>query len=166
MNGETGVESKLGIGSSFWFTFEAQTKETKNELNKINSNKENENNGSLRILLAEDKVVNQKVITLMLNGLGHTVTHAIHGEKALELFEKDKFDLILMDIQMPVMDGITATKKLREMHESLPPVVGLSANAFEGDKEKYMQLGLDDYITKPIKSEDFKELINRIILRK
>jgi len=67
----------------------------------------------------------------------------------------------LMDIQMPVMDGIKATQIIREKFGSKPLIVGLSANAFEGDKEKYLARGMDDYLTKPVKGEDFKTLVSK-----
>ncbi len=116
----------------------------------------------LHILFAEDKIIQQKVIYLMLTSLGHTVTIARNGNLALELFRPGKFDLILMDIQMPVMDGVAATQKLKKKYKNLPPIVGLSANASEGDREKYMAMGLDEYLTKPVKKNDFKRLICKI----
>ncbi|MFW5758186.1 MAG: response regulator [Bacteroidota bacterium] len=118
---------------------------------------------SLRILLVEDKVVNQKVISLMLQSMQHKVTLAVNGEDALQKYKPGSFDLILMDIQMPVMDGITATEKLKEKYKKgLPPIVGLSANAFEGDREKYMKKGMDEYLTKPVKEYDFARIINTL----
>jgi len=162
MNGETGVKSEVGTGSSFWFTFEASKAKPRKTGMEMSLQNNEKTDISLRILLAEDKAVNQKVISLILKGLGHKVTIACNGKTAVEIYGQEEFDLILMDIQMPVMDGITATHKLKELYKNLPPVVGLSANAFEGDKEKYMLLGMDDYITKPIKSKDFQELIKKL----
>jgi signal transduction histidine kinase/CheY-like chemotaxis protein len=161
--GEIGVESKYGEGSTFWFTFLAQIADDpkKNEL-PINSmpGKAQKN---LMILMAEDKIVNQKVMKLLLTSFGHQVEIVDNGDEAVKRFEPGKFDLILMDIQMPVMDGITATRFLRAKYDTLPPIVGLSANAFEGDREKYISLGLDEYLTKPLKKDDFLEVLNRII---
>ncbi|MFW5663919.1 MAG: response regulator [bacterium] len=117
---------------------------------------------NLGLLLIEDKIVNQKVMTLLLSSMGHTIELAENGAVALEKFQPDTFDLILMDIQMPVMDGITATSNLRKKYPQLPPVIGLSANAFEGDREKYMNMGLDEYLTKPMKKEDFTDMLTRI----
>lgn len=101
-------------------------------------------------------------MTLLLSSMGHTIELAENGAVALEKFQPDTFDLILMDIQMPVMDGITATSNLRKKYPQLPPVIGLSANAFEGDREKYMNMGLDEYLTKPMKKEDFTDMLTRI----
>ena len=157
LGGEIGVESDSSSGSTFWFTFMAQIAEYQQEPEPRKD--KYTNHKSLHILLTEDKVVNQKVISLMLKALGHTVTIANNGSQAIELYESDKFDLILMDIQMPVMNGITATQILKERYASLCPVIGLSANAFEGDREKYMNLCMDEYLAKPVKSSDFQKML-------
>ena len=161
MGGSIGVESEVGNGSKFWFTFLAQTASKPDESFALDAVVDMESEPK-RILLVEDKKVNQKVITLMLQSLGHYVSVAGDGQQALDVFQDGIYDLILMDIQMPVMDGITATKTLKSRFSNLPPIVGLSANAFEGDKEKYMSMGMDDYLTKPVKEEDFKDLIQRL----
>ncbi|MFW6351484.1 MAG: response regulator, partial [Bacteroidota bacterium] len=79
----------------------------------------------------------------------------------LEVFEPGLFDIIFMDIQMPVMDGITATQKIKEKYKNAIPIIGLSANAFEGDKEKYMEMGMDEYLMKPVKKEDFFRILDQ-----
>lgn len=94
--------------------------------------------------------------------MGHKITIASNGKDSLEKYKPNTFDLILMDVQMPVMDGITATNTLKETYSKLPPIVGLSANAFEGDREKYMKRGLDEYITKPIAKHQFYEVLERL----
>jgi len=160
MGGQIGVESEYQKGSLFWFTFIATATDSDISTNIIKPVHKSHSDKNLRILLVEDKFVNQKVISLMLKSLGHEVTLATNGKIALELFVPDTFDLILMDIQMPVMDGITATKQLRRNYSNLPPIVGLSANAFEGDREKYLAQGMDEYLTKPVQKEDLDLLIN------
>lgn len=164
MGGETGVESTYGQGSTFWFTFFAQKSDDTCLSFLEEPSPQRQDWKSLHILLVEDKQVNQKVIGLMLQSLGHFHKIANNGQEALDKYESGVFDLILMDVQMPVMDGVSATRELKSRHEALPPIVGLSANAFEGDREKYMQLGMDDYITKPVKSDDFIRLIQRLEL--
>ena len=161
--GEIGVKSEYKKGSTFWFTFLAGITEdipdkTKMAPEVIPAKK-------LNILFAEDKLINQKVVSLLLSSLGHQVKIARNGKEVLDIFKPGKYDLILMDIQMPVMDGITATKELKQKYSMLPPVVGLSANAFEGDREKYMDNGMDDYLTKPLRREDFIEMTQRIFGR-
>jgi PAS domain S-box-containing protein len=161
LKGDIGVESSPGKGSRFWFTFEAthSTEDNNNQTPQVIS--KSSSGKTLRILLAEDKIVNQKVIGLMLSAQGHKVTYANNGKQALEIFTPEDFDIVLMDIQMPVMDGITATEHIRNKYNSRPLIVGLSANAFEGDKEKYMGRGMNDYLTKPVKGNDFKILVNK-----
>jgi PAS domain S-box-containing protein len=164
--GEIGVESQHLKGSTFWFTFKASLSGHQTRNSHENTIVTLSGNKKLNILFAEDKIVNQKVVSLLLTSMGHKVTIAENGKHAIELFSPGKFDLILMDIQMPVIDGITATRELKSMYENLPPVVGLSANAFEGDREKYIGIGMDDYLTKPVKSNDFTELLHRIFPQK
>jgi PAS domain S-box-containing protein len=149
--------TKSGKGSSFWFTFIANS-----VLHIDQSPAESEDPAyrkNLRILFGEDKMINQKVILLMLNAMGHEVTIAKNGKEVVDLFEKDKFDLVLMDIQMPEMDGVTAVSILRSKYSKLPPIIGLSANAFEGDKEKYLSKGMDAYLTKPLRKQEMEDIL-------
>jgi PAS domain S-box-containing protein len=153
--GEVGLESKPKIGSTFWFTIMVDFSAdhipmlTEPQLFPFQIN------SKLKILLAEDQKVNQKVFKILFLSMGFEIQIAENGQEALQMYEPDKFDLILMDIQMPQMDGITATRILRQRYTDLPPIIGLSANAFEGDREKYMKLGFDEYLTKPLKKNDF-----------
>ncbi len=161
--GKVGVNSKPDAGSTFWFTFlarEAQPSEV--EKADMKTTYADKPMRKLSILLVEDRVVNQKVISLMLKAMGHEIIVASNGKECLEKYKPGNFDLILMDIQMPVMDGITATNTLKETYSKLPPIVGLSANAFEGDREKYMKRGLDEYITKPIEKQHFYNVLERL----
>ena len=160
--GQIGVESEPDKGSRFWFTFKAGFS-SQTVLSETVESKPQPHELPLKILLVEDKAINRKVMDLMLNDLGHSTTHAENGALALEIYKPGEFDLILMDIQMPVMDGVTATQLLRQTYTQLPPIVGLSANAFEGDREKYMSLGLDEYLTKPLEINAFQKVVDKLI---
>ncbi|NLF41616.1 MAG: PAS domain S-box protein, partial [Bacteroidales bacterium] len=162
--GDIGLESELGHGSTFWFTFIAECKEQDFMPEEPVITEDQVFTKKLTILLAEDKKVNQKVISLLLTSLGHQVNVADNGQEVLNLYKPGVYDLILMDIQMPVMDGIRATQNLRRLYPILPPIVGLSANAFEGDREKYMAMGMDEYLTKPIKTQELNSLLKKLFL--
>jgi len=105
------------------------------------------------ILVVEDLELNQLVTKLMLENYGCTVDIASNGQEALDIFTPEKYDCIFMDIEMPVMDGITATQRIREKYGNAVPVIGLSADALSSDPEYYLKAGLDDYVTKPVKKE-------------
>lgn len=149
MKGSFGVESELGNGSKFHFTIKYQpTDEIPAESRKKLITPKSSN--SLNVLVVEDKPINQKVIQLMLNKIGHTVYIANNGIQALEIYPTQPFDIILMDVQMPEMDGIETTQKLKEKYTDLPPIIGLSANSMEGDAQKHIDIGFDDYLSKPV----------------
>jgi PAS domain S-box-containing protein len=157
--GRIGVLSKPREGTTFWFTFKAKihARESCNGYDAFGQLKQPEY--KLKILFVEDKPITQKVVKLQLNDMGHQVAIASNGKEAIEKFTPELFDIVLMDIQMPVMDGITATKELKSKYPNMCPVVGLSANVFEGDREKYMGMGFDEYITKPMQKEQFVKVI-------
>jgi signal transduction histidine kinase/DNA-binding response OmpR family regulator len=119
----------------------------------------------LRILLAEDNLVNQKVAARLLQKQGHTVTIANHGREALADWEQQEFDLILMDVQMPEMDGLetTAAIRLRERTSGAHvPIIALTAHAMSGDRETCLAAGMDGFVTKPIRKDDLFREIRRI----
>lgn len=163
--GEIGIKSQSQKGSSVWFTITARQIMESDHTPEIPSKKPPGPQRHLNILLVEDKMVIQKVASLLLTQMGHNVTLAANGKEALEVFSENTYDIILMDIQMPVMDGITATQKFRKKFKNLPPIVGHSANVFEGDREKYMALGMDEYLTKPLNSKNFSQLIEKVFNR-
>jgi signal transduction histidine kinase/DNA-binding response OmpR family regulator len=109
----------------------------------------------LRILLAEDNVVNQKVAIKILDKMGYRADIASNGREAVEAVERQKYDVILMDVQMPEMDGVEATTKIREkFSDNRPWIIALTANALHGDRERYLGVGMDDYVSKPIRVDD------------
>ncbi|MGM8887727.1 ATP-binding response regulator, partial [Psychrobacter sp. 1U2] len=115
------------------------------------------------ILLVEDDNVNAMIAKKALCNNGHKVTHVTDGQKAIDQFSAHprRFDVILMDHHMPIMDGIQATIKLHEIYdpETLPPIIALTANAMDGEREKYLKVGMQDYCTKPFKKEQLNALV-------
>ena len=114
-----------------------------------------------KILLAEDNPVNQKLALRLLERCGYTAVAVENGEQVLQKLEEDFFDLILMDCQMPVMDGYATTKAIRENEKKKKriPIIAMTANAMKGDKERCLEVGMDDYISKPIKIESLIEIM-------
>jgi two-component system, sensor histidine kinase and response regulator len=122
----------------------------------------------LRVLLAEDNAVNQMVVVRLLEKRGHTVVVARDGQEALAALERERFDLALMDVQMPVMDGFEATAAIRRREERTGgrlPVIALTANAMKGDRERCLAGGFDDYVSKPIDARQLCEAMGRLVTR-
>ncbi|MEP7377230.1 MAG: response regulator [Chitinophagaceae bacterium] len=113
----------------------------------------------LRILLAEDNTVNQKIAIKILTKLGYQPSLAQNGKEALEMVSNDQYDMILMDVQMPEMDGLEATRMIRTCLEIQPVIIAMTANVMQGDRDACMQAGMDDYISKPI---ELKELLSQL----
>ncbi len=125
--------------------------------------------GKLRILVAEDNPVNQKVVLRMLEKMGHAATIAANGREALSLLTSDSFDLAFMDVQMPEMDGLTATRSIRECEKQTGlhlPIIAMTANAMKGDEELCLEAGMDGYIAKPVSGNRIEEAIARLHISK
>jgi two-component system, sensor histidine kinase and response regulator len=121
---------------------------------------------SLHILLAEDNAVNQKLAMRVLEKRGHAVSLAETGKVALETFEKQDFDLILMDLQMPEMDGLEATVAIRKREQLSGkhiPIIAMTANAMPGDKERCLAAGMDGYVSKPLQVKELLAMIEECV---
>ncbi len=117
-----------------------------------------------RILLAEDNLVNQRVAVALLKSMGHTVVVAGDGSQALDRLDHESFDLVLMDVQMPEMDGLTATRAIRVREQATGrhiPILAMTAHAMKGDRERCLDAGMDDYVTKPVSRKGLAEAVAR-----
>ncbi len=186
MNGRIGAESQVGLGSTFWFTaqFDLPAKQADDQM--LAKDREcsaesvgfgrgaealhSSENGSVsflpedaRILLVEDNAVNQKVAVAMIKKLGGQIDVAVDGREAIAALEKGSYDLVLMDCQMPEMDGFEATRVIRQKGETGAriPIIAMSASAMQADREKCLLAGMDDFIAKPVLPEELARVLSR-----
>jgi signal transduction histidine kinase/CheY-like chemotaxis protein/ligand-binding sensor domain-containing protein len=164
MGGEVGFESSAGEGSTFWFTVKLRLgTEASPALPGAREEGPPREQNSGTILVVEDNRINQRVLSQQLINLGYAIEVAQNGEEAVEKVKSRRYDLIFMDVQMPVMDGFQATQEIRSLGEdsSSIPIVAVTANAFQSEREKCFSSGMDDYLTKPVDRDRLKEALRR-----
>lgn len=172
MNGNLSVESAPGHGTTVHVVLPFKTSES-SEPPAVQEKKTSEQAPSLNILLVEDDPTNQFAMRRILEFTGHKVTVAEHGRQAVDMFQARDFDCILMDIQMPVMDGVEATREIRRLEaessklkgadkHSAIPIIALTAHTMSGDRNRFLDEGMDYYLAKPVAVEDFLQIFKNI----
>jgi CheY-like chemotaxis protein len=175
MGGRIWVESQPGHGSVFHFTARLETPVTADLALSVTDDRgqgadavevEEFSLRPLRILMAEDNRINQRVGQMRLEKQGHTVVMAANGREALEALEASRFDLVLMDVQMPEMDGLEATTLLRRREEGSGrriPIIALTASAMKGDRERCLEAGMDGYVSKPLQPDELLQVMREVL---
>ncbi|MBF0352645.1 MAG: PAS domain S-box protein [SAR324 cluster bacterium] len=170
MGGEICVESVPGEGSTFYFTvcLTALTQATSDKFKPETKTAPDKHLGKkfpLRIMLAEDNPVNMRLTLTMLKKLGYKADAVTNGLEVLELLKQRTYDLILMDVQMPEMDGMEATRRIHALYspEERPWIIAITASALPGDREIFMEAGMNDYISKPLNLNKFVRVLNHFL---
>lgn len=164
MGGAIEVDSKLGKGSAFRFTITAPEVLTPSP-ERIEALAAPDK--SLRVLVAEDNAAMQQILRALLEAGGHQITVASDGRSAVAMAASQTFDVILMDVMMPMMDGPTAAQRIRELGGRAGgiPIIALTANALVGDRDRYLAAGMTDYLSKPIDAEALFAALGRVVAR-
>ena len=166
MQGRIWLESKLGSGSTFFFNVFLAEATGRPEISDIVTTKSVDENlkHSVHILLAEDDRVNQKLAMALLTRAGHTVDIAENGRQALKMVKACNYDLVFMDVQMPIMDGLKATMAIRKAGFKDLPIVAMTASAFQSDKDQCLEAGMNEFLSKPIKRDEVLKQIQKWVL--
>jgi CheY-like chemotaxis protein len=162
LDGNMSITSQEGTGTSVYVSLPFKIPKSLGQKVSSSTYKARDTN-HLKILLVDDDEITQLHIQKLMENQGNTVITVDNGRKALEEIQKDEFDCILMDIQLPVMDGLQATKLIRTSKAKFKdiPIIALTAYAMNGDREKFLEAGMDDYIAKPVDKDELLEVISR-----
>ncbi|MCL8024755.1 hybrid sensor histidine kinase/response regulator [Nocardioides bruguierae] len=165
MGGTIELDSELGHGTTVRITLDLAVVEEE-QTAAVRSPDTLPHHGGLRVLVAEDDLVNQKVVKRMLQRLGVSPVIVANGQEAVDAVAEEVYDIILMDVQMPVMDGVRAVRLVRDLDPTPRPwVVALTANALSGDRERFMAAGMDDYVSKPMTIDSLAAALERASLQ-
>ena len=165
MGGALEAESEPGVGSLFRFSIEVPLESEPAAVAPapdVRGGDAPRTSDALRILVAEDNAVNQLVMRHLLGKMGHEADVVSDGAEAVEAALRRPYDVVLMDVQMPVMDGVAATRRIAErLGERRPRVIAVTAHAMRGDRERYLEAGMDDYVSKPVAREALQAALAR-----
>jgi two-component system sensor histidine kinase/response regulator len=171
MGGEIGVDSEPGKGARFWFTIHlprAAQRSLGESQKMLAARPASAKFAGKRVLLVEDDESNAEIAIVLLRRLGPDVVHAANGALAVAAYRESEFDMVIMDCQMPVMDGLEATRQIRALEKQNPaakrtPIAALTAHSFDGYRDECMAADMDDFMTKPVSTEDFQVMLSRWI---
>jgi CheY-like chemotaxis protein len=171
MGGEIDVESRQGQGSTFRFTARfghatgvRTSREDALRVSGVDRDAETCHQGEFRLLLAEDQEINRRLLVIQLTKLGYRIDTVANGRDAVEAVREGRYDLVFMDVHMPVMDGFGASLAIRALEREIGRhviIVALTANALDGDRRACLDAGMDDYLTKPVRLDDLRAVLKR-----
>lgn len=167
LKGDIHFTSEHGVGTTFYFSV-AYDKVVQEEVNRQSNKQDRGLKFNIKALIVEDQIVNQKVARMMLESYGCSIDTASNGVEALQKMDKSQYDLVLMDIEMPIMDGLETIKRINENYSNHPKIYAVSANCMTVDQERYKEAGFDAFMLKPLSKNDiigymFKDFSNLIV---